>query len=241
MHLRIPLFLLFVATLGCPTGSARDFEGFRALLDQKWPQNRTVNVVFHGHSVPAGYQVTPDVRTFEAYPHGFHVQLKRLYPYAVVNVIVTAIGGEDSISGAARFERDVLSLNPDLLFIDYALNDRRQPLDAVEAAWTKMILLAKSHQIPLVLVTPTGDSKANLSNPNDPLHQRCALIRRLAATHNTGLADVSAAWLAELAKGTPQETLLSQHNHPNLRGHQIATAELVRAVFPNSAASSETR
>lgn len=32
-----------------------------AELSRQWPQNRTVNVVCHGHSVPAGYFRTPGV------------------------------------------------------------------------------------------------------------------------------------------------------------------------------------
>jgi len=39
-------------------------------------------------------------------------------------VICTAIGGENSSAGARRFESDVLVHKPDVLFIDYALNDR---------------------------------------------------------------------------------------------------------------------
>jgi len=92
-----------------------------ALLDKPWPDNRTVNIVAHGHSVPAGYFATPIVDTFNAYPHLLHVRLKQRYPTAVLNVIVTAIGGEASVSGAARFHRDVLPLRPDVLLIDYAL------------------------------------------------------------------------------------------------------------------------
>src|ERR1700759_4096930 len=68
----------------------------REALEKKWPANRTINLVFHGHSVPAGYFRTPDVRTFEAYPCLVGVGLKKLYPYAVINIIVTAIGGENS-------------------------------------------------------------------------------------------------------------------------------------------------
>ncbi|MEL7483055.1 MAG: SGNH/GDSL hydrolase family protein, partial [Planctomycetota bacterium] len=32
------------------------------LLEAEWPNNRTVRVVFHGHSVPAGYFQTPEIR-----------------------------------------------------------------------------------------------------------------------------------------------------------------------------------
>ena len=109
------------------------------LLQQKWPKNRRVNVVCHGHSVPAGYFKTPVVDTFNASPHLLHEGLKERFPYAVVNVIVTAIGGETSDRGAARFENDVLSHAPDIITIDYALNDRGIGLEKAQAAWTSMI------------------------------------------------------------------------------------------------------
>src|SRR4030095_13416802 len=59
-------------------------------LKRAWPTNRRVNVVCHGHSVPAGYFKTPVVDTFHAYPHLLHVAVKDRFPRAVVNVIVTA-------------------------------------------------------------------------------------------------------------------------------------------------------
>lgn len=205
-----------------------------AELAQRWPGNRTINLVFHGHSVPAGYQKTPDVKPFEAYPHLFTVALKKEFPNAVVNTIVTAIGGEDCVAGAARFDRDVLSHKPDLIFIDYALNDRRDPLPKVEEAWESMIASAESHHIPLILITPTGDSAADMNNPEDPLRQRADLIRQLAARHHLPLADVSAAWLSRIAAGTPQGELLSQPNHPNLAGNQLA-ADAISACFTKAA------
>ena len=74
-------------------------------LEKTWPDNRTVTVVCHGHSVPAGYFATPIVDSVNAYPHVLFTKLKKRYPNAVVNVIVTAIGGENAVSGAARFHR----------------------------------------------------------------------------------------------------------------------------------------
>lgn len=202
----------------------------QAELVKKWPTNRAVNIVFHGHSVPAGYHVTPDVRPFESYPHLVNVGLKGKFPHAVLNVIVTAIGGEASPSGAERFTRDVLLHRPDLVLIDYALNDRRVPEDQVEASWLSMIRAAKEAGVPVVLITPTGDATADMANPADPLSQRAALIRKIAAAEKVMLADVSAAWVAELAKGTPQNELLSQVNHPNLRGHQLAADVIIKAL-----------
>ncbi len=224
-----PLLCLFAFNLYVSAQSALPPE-LLASMDVKWPKNHTINLVFHGHSVPSGYQKTPDVRPFEAYPQLVFQGLKKEHPFAVMNCIVTAIGGEDSISGAARFEKDVLCHQPDVIFIDYALNDRRQPLDKVEAAWKSMIRQAKQRKVPIILLTPTGDSNAKLNDPADPLFQRAELIRKMAKDENVPLADVFAAWQAEVAKGTPQTELLSQPNHPNLRGHTLAAAT-VQALF----------
>ena len=89
----------------------------RTELQNEWPQNRTINIVLHGHSVPAGFFKTPNVNTLSAYPNLFLKKLKKIYLYAVVNVIVTAIGGENSVKVAERFEKDVLVHNPDVILI----------------------------------------------------------------------------------------------------------------------------
>jgi len=205
-------------------------ENLRVEFSKAWPKNRAIHLVFHGHSVPAGYHKTPEVKPFESYPHLVMVELKRRYPTAVVNTIVTAIGGENSVSGAARFERDVLTLRPDVVFIDYALNDRRLTVDQVEKSWRSMIQAAKQQGVPVVLLTPTGDKTVNMSDPEDPLEVRAQLVRKIAKEEAVLLADVFAAWREELAKGVPQDDLMSQVNHPNLRGHGVA-AQTITQLF----------
>ena len=184
-------------------------------LRREWPKNRMVHVVFHGHSVPAGYFRTPVVDTFHAYPHLVHVGIKAAYPHAVVNATVTAIGGENSLSGAKRFERDVLSLRPDVVVIDYALNDRRKPLEQVETAWRSMIQTSKKHRIPVILLTPTGDETADMNDPADPLRQRADrsdLVQR-AFERAAAESGAPAPMLAEAACRA-----LARHSWPgNLR------------------------
>src|SRR5687768_8867616 len=86
--------------------------GIKTDLQKKWPGNRIINLVFHGHSVPAGYFKTPDVRTMEAYPQQVLQTLKKNYPLASINVITTAIGGENSTQGLKRFKKTVLNHRP---------------------------------------------------------------------------------------------------------------------------------
>ena len=90
--------------------------------------------------------------TFDAYPYLLHRGLNRRFPHAVINVIVTGIGGENSEQGAKRFKRDVLSLRPDVVTIDYALNDRAIGLARSERAWRKMIELALAHHVKVILL-----------------------------------------------------------------------------------------
>lgn len=199
-----------------------------SLLKAKWPANRAVNIVCHGHSVPAGYFQTPAVDTFNAYPHLLHKGLKDRYTNAVINVIVTAIGGETSDSGARRFEKDVLSHKPDIITIDYALNDRRIGLEAARKAWVTMIELAKAKGIKVILLTPTADMGARLDNPDDPLNKHAEQIRGLASEYDVALADSLAAFKAYTGNGGKLKDLMSLKNHPNRKGHDLVVAELLQ-------------
>lgn len=199
-----------------------------AELSRQWPQNRTVNVVCHGHSVPAGYFRTPVVDTFNAYPHLLHRGLKERYPYAVVNVTVTAIGGENSEVGAKRFKRDVLALRPNVVTIDYSLNDRGVGLARAEIAWKTMIAQAKAVGVKVILLTPTPDTNAKLDDPNDPLNQHAEQVRRLARESDVALADSLAVFQARVRAGESLESFMSQGNHPNRKGHGVVAAELLK-------------
>lgn len=199
----------------------------QAEMKKEWPKNRAVNIVCHGHSVPAGYFRTPVVDSPHAYPHLLFLKLKERYPLAVVNVIVTAIGGENSVSGAARFERDVLSLRPDVVTIDYALNDRGVGLPAARAAWVQMITQAQARNIPVILLTPTPDQGARLDDLNNPLNLHAQQIRELAGQFHTGLVDSLAAFKQRIKDGAKLADLMSQGNHPNAAGHEIVATELM--------------
>jgi acyl-CoA thioesterase I len=198
-----------------------------AELKKEWPANRTVNIVCHGHSVPSGYFLTPAVHTLEAYPHLLHKGLCERFPLAVTNVIVTAIGGEAAESGAARFEKDVLTHNPDVITIDYSLNDRGLGLERARVAWVSMIEKAKAKGIKVILLTPTPDTTEDLFDPQAPVNQHAAQVRALAKEYGVGLADSHAAFEEYVRKGGKLEDTMSQFNHPNHKGHQLAATRLL--------------
>ena len=203
-------------------------SAIRLELEKQWPQNRLVNLVFHGHSVPAGYFKTPVVNMLEAYPFLVLKGLKDRYPHAVVNSIVTAIGGEDSRQGAARFTHQVLCHRPDVLFIDYALNDPRIGLEAAREAWTQMILAALQQNVKVILMTATPDQRIDITDKTSLLQQLCDQIGRLADTHQVGIVDSYRLFQNISASGGKIADHMSQVNHPNGKGHQLVADAILR-------------
>ncbi|RPE08995.1 SGNH/GDSL hydrolase family protein [Chitinophaga lutea] len=219
--------LLLFALLWClparaqVAGPAVYLADVKAELLKQWPKNRTINLVFHGHSVPSGYFKTPDVRTLEAYPYRVLEGVKTIYPYAVVNSITTSIGGENSEQGAERFGQDVLPHRPDVLFIDYALNDRAIGLERSKAAMEQMIQKALQKNIKVILLTPSPDLGVNILQPGNVLQQHADQLKALAEKYRIGLADSYGLFKAAAGKGSDLKTLMSQSNHPNKAGHAL--------------------
>ena len=198
-------------------------------MAEKWPNNRCINIVCHGHSVPAGYFATPFVDTFHAYPHLLHRMIKERFPFAVTNVIVTAIGGENSVQGAKRFETDVLTHKPDILVIDYSLNDRADGLESAAAAWEEMIQKALAQNIKVILCTPTWENSYYRQDENwQQLVLHAKQVRALAEKYNIGLADSFEAFSRQVTRPEDLVQYLSHVNHPTKAGHELVAKEIAK-------------
>lgn len=209
------------------TAPATYLADIKAELQKTWPNNRTINLVFHGHSVPAGYFKTPTVNTLEAYPYLLLKQLKEQYPTAVINIINTSIGGENAVKGEKRFASEVLPHRPDVLFIDYALNDIRQGLEASKIAWVKMIKAAQAANIKVILLTPSPNQRFDILKEVHDLSQHAEQVRNLANTFSTGLVDSYALFQQQVKKGKDLADFMSQGNHPNEKGHALIAEGLM--------------
>lgn len=234
---RLLFAALFVFVISCApkaqfnTGLSSTSEYLRPIKDElvkEWPKNRTINLVFHGHSVPAGYFKTPVVNTVDAYPYQVLRLLKEKYPLAVINVINTAIGGEHSESGQKRFESEVLRYKPDVLFIDYALNDRGLGLEVARTAWEKMIVRAQKPGIKIILLTPSPDLGIDIMESDNILEQHAKQIRELAHKYGVGLVDSYSGFHEIKAAGGDLGDYMSQVNHPNKKGHELIARETLK-------------
>ena len=198
-------------------------------LQKQWPHNKTVNIVCHGHSVPAGYFATPYVNSLESYPHLLFNTIKQRFPFAVTNVIVSAVGGENSEKGMERFSLEALNHNPLVITIDYGLNDRRIGLKKAMYAWESMIEQALEHNIKVILLTPSWDTSFFYKDENwISLESHSEQIRSLAEKYNIGLADVFLKFREYVKKEDDLAALLSHVNHPSKTGHEIIANEIAK-------------
>ena len=195
-------------------------DSLKKELKVKWPNNRAINLVFHGHSVPTGYTTGGVLDRLNAYPYRALKKVNDFYPYSVVNTITTSIGGEQAEQGAKRFKDEVLNHKPDVLFIDYGLNDRSIGLERAKVAWEQMIEEALEYGTKVILLTPTPDLKEDITFEDTPLAKHSNQIRALAKKYNIGLVDSYALFKA-LAEIQPLKGYMSQNNHINQKGHQF--------------------
>ncbi len=207
-------------------------DSIKEELMVKWPYNNTINLVFHGHSVPTGYTTRGVVDRLNSYPFRTLKKINDYYPYSVVNVITTSIGGEHSEEGSKRFKSDVLVHKPDVIFIDYALNDRSLGLEKSKIAWEQMIQEALEYGTKVILLTPTPDLKEPIDSESAKLALHSKQIRDLAQRYNVGLVD-SYLLFKELAKTQPLVGYMSQNNHINQKGHQFV-ADAIFEYFKTS-------
>jgi len=120
----------------------------------------------------------------------------------------------------------VLVHKPDILLIDYGLNDRGIGLENAETAWSSMIEKALAQNIKVILLTPNADQRSDLEKPKDPLNRQAKQIRSLAAKFNVALLDSLAEFKAYVNHGGKLEDLMSQRNHPNRKGHDLVAAAM---------------
>ncbi|HDS1012487.1 TPA: hypothetical protein QDZ51_002360 [Stenotrophomonas maltophilia] len=183
-----------------------------------------MDIVAFGHSVPAGFGVTPAVHKRDAYPRQLEDALADAYPHAVLNVITSAVGGENSQQGRDRFQRGVLDLHPRVVLIDYGLNDRALPLQqsARNLAW--FVMSSRAAGACPVLLTPTWDQQAENGQARAALRAQASMIRKLGELTDTPVADSLAAF--EAYPGD-RKRLMAQFNHPNREGHAVVLRQLL--------------
>lgn len=138
---------------------------------------------------------------------------------ATIDVVNAGIGASNSLFGAFRVEKDLLAYQPDLITIEYAVNDSTNP--DTEAAYEALIrkCLALSPDVAVILIftmNRLGESKQYLQVPVG-LHYQLPMISYRDAVY------------PEIEQGTwAWEDISPDMVHPNDLGHGMIADMLSR-------------
>ena len=209
-----------------------------AKFNLEWMTKKPTRIVCLGDSITKGYR--PGVKEVETFPYRIETQLRK--DGSDVEVLNVGIGGETSTQGLKRLKAAVIDQQPDFVTIMYGANDSyidmgkatvRVPLDEYRANLTAMIHELRKEKITPILMTTNryGDKHPPDGSGKHPHLQMDAYMktcREVAESEKVLLIDHQSLWIEAGKKGTDLETWMTDHVHPNVRGHE----EMAKVMLP---------
>ncbi len=150
--------------------------------------------------------------------------LRQLFPKSLVAVRSAGMSATGSELGVFRLERDIISSQPDIVLIEYAVNDGGlQDEDAIRYLESIVVRLKSlEHPPAIVFIEAAAKNKSNRAR-----HQK------VAAHYGLVDVDLQEALDAHLAaKGLSWDTLMSDAVHPNKEGHAFYSEAIAKALTP---------
>lgn len=219
--------LVAVAWIHATPATVADFAA-------KAEKREPVSVVFFGGSLTFGANASdPNVTSYR----GRMMQwLREKYPRTPIAFHDAAIGGTGSQLGMFRLERDVLRHKPDLVFLDFTVNDGAEESDLASlAAYERIVrelLRADAAVMPVLMLFKWHAQHPEASRP--PRHEAHL---KLAAAYGIPAANVLDAIRTRVKSGIDPADVwnLGDGAHPGDEGYQWFF-EAVRERFEKSVA-----
>ena len=182
-----------------------------------------VTIVAYGDSITAGFAVR------RGFPSFWKEMLDEKYPEAGLEMINSGISGDTTLDGLSRLDWAALSYEPDLVTINFGINDCVLGLGLEEFEMNLVEMVRR------IRAGPGSEILLLSSQPLEtPPYDRLVLdyyqaIERVAKEMEVGFVDVHGAWMRRIQLGTPLSSLiLSGLDHPNEAGYRIIAEELMR-------------
>lgn len=204
----------------------QDWQGLKRFVERivvDLQNGCDVTIVAFGDSITAGFAVR------RGFPSFWKEMLQKKYPDSKIEMINSGTSGDTTMDGLARLDWSVLSYEPDLVTINFGINDcvLGLGLEEFEMNFVEMVRRIRAG--------PGSEILLLSSQPLEtPPYDRLVLdyyhaIERVAREMDVGFADVYGAWMERVRRGTPLGSLiLSGLDHPNEAGYRIIAEELMR-------------
>lgn len=201
----------------------RDQRGFVARTRADLENGRGVTIVAFGDSITAGFAVR------RGFPSFWREMLQSMYPAAGIELVNSGNSGDTTLDGLARLDWSVLSYEPDLVTINFGINDCVLGLDLeeFEENFVEMVRRIRSGPDSEILLL---SSQPLETPPYDKwVQDYYQAVERVAEEMDVGFVDVYGAWMERLEQGTLLGSLiLAGLDHPSETGYRIIAEELMK-------------
>lgn len=196
-------------------------------------EGKPVTVVYFGGSITAGAGASNGEKT--SYRGLTTAWLKEQFPKATIKAVNAAIGGTGSDLGAFRCQRDVLVHKPDLVFVEFAVNDGGGAEVRVKEAMeglVRQILKAKAETEIVFIYTTTKALYAPYEKGELP--KAVKYDSEVAAHYGIPAINVGKVLFDRVQSEKAEwETYLKDGVHPNDAGYAIYF-EAIKAALSKS-------
>ena len=214
---------LLVATFFLTAASAQTMPASPELSLKRFHERalarEPLNVVFFGGSLTWGANASdPQITSYRGLMTQF---LREKYPSTAITFYDAAIGGTGSQLGMFRLDRDVLARKPDLVFLDFTVNDWAEGTDQQTLGSYERILrelLANRAMVMPVFMMFRGHAE----KPDAPLPARHQAHLKLAEAYSLPSANTVPYVLDKIRAGADIKTLWPFDTaHPDDPGYRL--------------------
>ena len=177
---------------------------------QKAQNGEDITVAYIGGSITEGY----NAGTTEFYAKTCTDLLQGYFPDITVTGVNAGISGTPSLLGNLRLERDVLSADPDIVFVEFAVNDGQEAdyKNAYESLVRTLLTLEKD--IAVVLLFTVLDSGYTCQEH----------MSKIGANYDLPMISVHDSVYEEIEAGRMTwQDYSNDQSHPNAYGHKCIT------------------
>ena len=181
-----------------------------------------VTIVAYGDSITAGFAVR------RGFPSFWKEMLDEKYPEAGLEMINSGISGDTTLDGLSRLDWAVLSYEPDLVTINFGINDCVLGLGLEEFEMNLVEMVRRIRAVPGSEVLLLSSQPLETSPYDRQVMDYYQAIERVAREMDVGFVDVHGAWMRRVEQGTPLSSLIIPGlDHPNEAGYRIIAEELM--------------
>ncbi len=177
---------------------------------QKAQNGDDITVAYIGGSITEGY----NAGTTEFYAKTCTDLLQGYFPDITVTGVNAGISGTPSLLGNLRLERDVLSADPDIVFVEFAVNDGQEA--DYKNAYESLVrtLLTQEKDIAVVLLFTVLDSGYTCQEH----------MSKIGANYDLPMISVHDSVYEEIEAGRMTwQDYSNDQSHPNAYGHKCIT------------------